>query len=884
MGQVISLNGEWEYSGRDHGTMQIPGVIEQCAAERDYYGEFRLKRGFSVPEKKEDQRFLLRFHGVSYTCTVYCNGKQAISHEGVWDAFAGDVTELIREGQNEIEVVLRKPDFDKKSPYFFRSVLFGFIPDIMLPFGGIWKDVELEVKNEIYFKDLKTVFRTEEEQIIITSDLCDGQNDTDILSTEVELTMLDGKRQIFTYPYSGKICCRLDHAEIWEPDAPAVYRGKVRLLRNGDTVDEKGFSGGFRKIRIENGEILINDKPFYMRGILHWGCYPEKMCPCPSYEEVRSELLKIREMGFNTVKHCLYFPPDYYYELCDEMGIVTWQELPLWLPADNGFIMDRIFSQYPAMLEIFRNHPSVVMASLGCELDGTIDSETLNKLYFMLKESMPEVIVCDNSGSGECFDGETDSESDIYDYHFYAELYNLNELLHEFTAGYRKKKPWLFGEFNDADTFRLNRDGKAKWWRDPDESKNLLRKVHKGFGSDQPVYYQDEILKKYEVSDEVTDLEYLSKEQMKDIRKFILETTRSFPEVKGYNITAIRDVPITSSGIFDDDMEAKADPEWMNRVNGDIVVSFQKDLARKWESGSDHFLNQDRFNYLAGEGLKGRFVLSNRSARDLEGNYRITVEDGAQVLGVSEGNVSVSAAGTVEMGQPRIFMPSVEEARRLTLRAELEWEEGTYENSWSIWVYPKKVPEQSVFIFDQRGVLNGAEEIFTVERVNEYEELRTLESGAILVTSVWGEEIRKAVARGVKVIALISEGAGISAVKVPFFREGITRITDHPAMSGIAHRGYAGIQFFGVAGDSALDRLSLMREHPDYKSLMRRYDARNFSVAEYAVEYTEGEGRVLMSTLNFCGGCGEQPSGFTQNKLAVKLLCDWITYLEGEQI
>ena len=92
-------------------------------------------------------------------------------------------------------------------------------------------------------------------------------------------------------------------------------------------------------------------------------------------------------------------------------------------------------------------------------------------------------------------------------------------------------------------------------------------------------------------------------------------------------------------------------------------------------------------------------------------------------------------------------------------------------------------------------------------------------------------------------------------------------------------------QFFCfMPPNSGLSFVVVQHLAPDYKSLMRRYDARNFSVAEYAVEYTEGEGRVLMSTLNFGGGCGEQPSGFTQNKLAVKLLCDWITYLEGEQI
>lgn len=882
MGETISLNGEWKYQGKEQGVMHIPGVLEQCPAERDYYGEFYLHRDIFIAEKRKGHRFLLRFHGVSYICSVYCNGILAAEHEGIWDAFETDITGMIREGKNEIGVYLRKPDFDRQSPYFFRSVLFGFIPDIMLPFGGIWKDVEIEIKNDVCFKEMKAVFRTKEKQILIGAALYHEPEEENI-TVETEIMTPDGGSQIFRSPYSREITCALDEIRRWDLDTPAIYRGIVRLICDGNAVDEERFTGGFRDIRIEDGEILINEKKFYMRGILHWGCYPEKMCPLPSYEEVRTELMKIKSMGFNTVKHCLYLPPEYYYELCDEMGIVIWQELPLWLPSQNEFLTARIFSQYPVMLEQFAAHPCVTIASLGCELDHTIEAETLNSLYSMLKEKMPEVIVCDNSGSGECFEGATDSHSDIYDYHFYPELYNLNELLHEFTAGYRERKPWLFGEFNDADTFRLWKGNKQVWWRDPDETKNLLRKVHKGFGSDQPVYYQSEILASYGVSEEVDGLEELSIRQMKDIRKFILETVRSFPEVKGYNITTIRDVPITASGIFDDDMRAKADGEWMAKINGGIVVAFQKDLARQWKSGGDRYLDKDRFGYFSGDRLRGRFVISNRSENLLKGTFRITLQDDTHVAAAVTGQLNVGAHEVRELAQPQIYMPAVDRTARMTLSAEAQWDGGKYENSWDVWVYPKEMTEQKVFVFDLQNILEGAEEYFSLERLGEYRDIRALSKGEVLVTTMWEKEIEEAAQRGVDVIALLPHGNGVPVVKVPFYREGVIKIMDHPAMEQTAHRGYAGIQFFGIAGECALDRRCLMKAHPGYKSLIRRYDARNFSVADYAVEYREGDGKVLMSTLNFGGGAGEQPDGFVRNRLAVKLMNDWIIYLQKGQ-
>ena len=880
--KTIDLNGKWEYKGNRTGWMTVPGVVEQIEDEREYCGVFRLKKTFVLDEKEADKRYVLNFHGVSYTCNVFCNGRMCGEHEGIWDAFKIEITDAVKVGENEIEVELRKPDFEKDSPYFFRSVLFGFIPDIMLPFGGIWKEVEIEIKEKYCFEDFSVLFNTEHKSAELEMKLSNMKDETEKLWVKAVLADPDGKVREWEIPYEDRVSLKLDEIVIWAPDSPAVYKGTVQLCSKEGIQDEAAFSGGFRKIRIENGEIYINDKPFYMRGILHWGYYPEKMCPDPSYEEVKTELLKIRDMGFNTVKHCLYFPPEYYYELCDELGIVTWQELPLWLPYCNEYLIDRIFSQYPKMINIFKQYPTVVLASLGCELDGTVGSETLNNLYYMLKKEMPEAIVCDNSGSGECFDGVKDSESDIYDYHFYAELYNLNQLMQEFTSGYRKKKPWLFGEFNDSDTFRLVKNKENKWWCSPLESKNPLRKVHKGFGSDQPVYYQDEILEKYGVREEAESLEKLSIEQMKDIRKFILETTRSFPEIKGYNITTLRDVPLTTAGMCDDEMECKVDPEWFRKVNGDVVVSFQKDLARIWKNGADRFFVRDRFNYVSEEKLHGRFSVSNRSEGSLDGEYIITLEDQGKVVCAYQKAMHIQPAETVELEQQGITMPVTGETKCLELRIRLTYGEKEYENSWFVWVYPKNVTERKIHVLDSAFHMEGIEDKFQVHRLADYDAVSGLKEGDILVTSQLGKSVKEAAKRGVKVIAFVSAGTELPIVNVPFYREAVIKIQDHPAMQNLEHRGFAGLQFLGVAGDKALEKIEFEKQYPCYKSLIRRFDARNFSTREYAVEFTEGRGRVILSTLNISGGKGEQPSGFTENKLAVKLLDEWIKYIDAE--
>ena len=157
------------------------------------------------------------------------------------------------------------------------------------------------------------------------------------------------------------------------------------------------------------------------------------------------------------------------------------------------------------------------------------------------------------------------------------------------------------------------------------------RLVHKGFGSDQPVYYQDEILAEYGVTDETADLDKLSIRQMHSIRKYILELTRTYPEITGYNITAIVDVPITSSGVFAEGMVPKLAPEAMQKINGEIVVSFSKDLGRIWKNGGDRFLAKDLYNYFSADDLAGRLVLSNHKGMDLNGTYEVSLVSGNDV-------------------------------------------------------------------------------------------------------------------------------------------------------------------------------------------------------------------------------------------------------------
>ncbi len=110
--------------------------------------------------------------------------------------------------------------------------------------------------------------------------------------------------------------------------------------------------------------------------------------------------------------------------------------------------------EYERLVRQARNHPSVILYSLGCELNRAIGPDILGPLFALVKSLGGDALVRDNSGSGGAYGGLLDEHAEYYDYHFYSDLQFFRGLIDEFSPRWRTAQPWLFGEFCDADTFR----------------------------------------------------------------------------------------------------------------------------------------------------------------------------------------------------------------------------------------------------------------------------------------------------------------------------------------------------------------------------------------------------------------------------------------------
>lgn len=188
-------------------------------------------------------------------------------------------------------------------------------------------------------------------------------------------------------------------------------------------------------------QLLVDGKPFRVRGVLHWGYYPELAAPWPSEERMRTEIRQMQEFGFNLIKFCLWVPPPRYYELCDEMGMLVWQEYPVW----NAPLVERgIVEEFRELFEQDAPYPCIILRTLTCEND-RVDPQLAAELIDLARKKIPGCLILDNSG-WLC----NERIGDFHDEHPY--LHNAQWRYYGRRMRGKLTKPLLLGETMIADT------------------------------------------------------------------------------------------------------------------------------------------------------------------------------------------------------------------------------------------------------------------------------------------------------------------------------------------------------------------------------------------------------------------------------------------------
>lgn len=880
---VISLDGEWEFSlAGQSGVFVAPGTWEAQGFPRRVDGPASFRKTFSVPVDWQGQRIELQFDAVSYYAEVSLNGQPLGTHTGLWSAFAFDVTEHLHFGaENELTLTVYEPG--ERFP--MRESLAGFLPDVCIPFGGIWQPARLVAFESAAVNDVRIATNPLTGAVSVSGNLSHTPQGT----LEVEIFDAGTPIGIWRTPAAdGSFEAQLvvDRAKLWSPDAPNLCLLEIRLVDHNGTVSARvRRKFGFRSLSRDSERLLFNGEPAFLRGALNWGWYPHILCPAPDEAAIRDEFRRVREFGYNMVKLCLYVPSPLYFDIADEEGMLLWLELPMWLPEVTPRLRQQAPIEYADILAQVHHHPSIVIYSLGCELGHGVDDALLEQLNNLLRGAVHNVLVCDNSGSGEAYGGLGFDFADFNDYHFYCDLHNFDPLVDHFRRDWRTPRPWIFGEFCDADDYRdleeiaAEHGGELPWWLVEQNPVHLVSII--GYSTQKTRMSQLDLGFRHQ------DIQRISRQQSFALRKNILEKVRRRSFMGGYVVTGLRDTPLATSAMFDDLKRPKYDADQFREFNADSVLVLEQGRARVWKNGGDRPAPVDRFNRVSGERLDYRMILSQTGAAlpDSSLHWALADLDGHTV---EEGRSPVTATAPTgipqEIAPISLTAPQVDTPQQFELTAELE---GTgIHNRWPIWVYPAiTMWPTHLALFDPSGSLNGLDDLLdAAENITHLADFSAL-MGKTLITSAFTPDVQAFVQAGGRALVMQTSAGSLPGRACPFWRESVKLLYNHPVLKQFPHQGYADMQFYNLATDYALDMDALQAGLPQVsavKPIFRRLDARLFTVHEYLVEAQIGAGTALLTTLRFAGGAGDQTAGLKANPAARFLLHELLSYLSTQ--
>jgi hypothetical protein len=884
---------EWEFRfDRDEHwrPIAVPGCWEDAGYPKDRPGPGWYRAQVHVPPEFAGRSVLLRFGAVSYACDVYANGRLCARHLGTWDSFEVDITDCVESGA-AFELLLRveKPASLSAGPasaavpgaFPLKTTLSGFLPYVWgHVFGGIWQPVELVAAGRVRFVTANAR-GTPDGRVEITAEL------TAPATVEIELhdpngALLVSERAEFAEAGSARSYTLSTSAlRPWSPADPALYTATLRV-----DGDERVVRFGLRSLRAAGATLLLNERPLYPRMILSWGWYADTLSPDPGPARVRADFARLKAMGYNGVKLCLWFPPQYYFDIADELGLLLWVELPMWLPDPDAHFRRQTPLEYERLVRLAAPHPSVILYSLGCELNRAVGPDILGPLYALAKQHGGGAVVRDNSGSGEAYGGLLNEFADYYDYHFYCDLQFFRTLVDFFSPRWRPEQPWIFGEYCDYDTFRLP-EGRASegqahpetlpWWFSQDASVNP-----QGARWQMDAPYLEERLRANGYLSRGAELERLSRLHGLLHRKYTIELTRTFREIGGYVITGETDTPISTAGMWDDTGRPKFAPEAFRAFNQDTVLALGWDKRRAWVNGGDRWAPWDTFSYTAGAIVRPHIVASHYGAATgtASVSWSVAFEGETPFAGGEAQTPFTLAAGDLrELLVAEFLAPPVATPCQATLRAEVRIGGDLTRNSWPLWFFPAGAWDgiNGVALLDPAHHLDGLTRLAPAVETARW----GVSTPDVVLATAWTPALDDFVRGGGRAI-LLHDAEGppgpIPVLPMPFWREAVRLCEAHPAWGDFPHDGWAALQFYGCAADHALDTASLGAE---VQPILRRVDTRTAHYHDYACELGWGAGRLLVSTLRFHGGNGDQPSGIARNTAAAYLLSRWVKHLLG---
>ena len=466
----LYLNDDWLFTEQFEDSLMAPEYPENtlqpvrlphtCKETPFHYFDESLyqmvsgyRRHLLIPKNWQGKRILLTFEGAAHDSTVFCNGKKVGEHHCGYTAFTVDLTDNVLYGQDNLLCVRLDSRENLNVPPF------GYVIDYMT-YGGIYRDVRLEVKEKVSLSDIfvhtAIDFRSSPVTAQITSEITLTESDENVTIRQYYMpkstaAAQESWRLLCEQTVSTDVSCDKEFSLtatitaplLWDTEEANLYILKTQLLYQDNTIlDETETRFGIREAVFKKDGFYLNGRKLRIRGLNRHQSFPYVGYAMPkSMQRLDADLLK-KELGLNAVRTSHYPQSHYFLERCDELGLLVFTEFPGWQHIGDDAWKAQAVANAEDMIRQYRNHPSIILWGIRINESPDDDAfyEKTNAVAHKLDPSRP-----------------TGGVRAMKKSHLLEDVYTYNDFLHdgEMPGCDPKKKvtsdmekPYLISEYN----------------------------------------------------------------------------------------------------------------------------------------------------------------------------------------------------------------------------------------------------------------------------------------------------------------------------------------------------------------------------------------------------------------------------------------------------
>ena len=396
----------WKAPRAEAKTTQVPWIIQE--AFPGYHGVAWYWRTFTAPEQPHASgRYLLRFWAVDYKAEVWLNGVPLGGHEGGEGVFVLDATKAVKPQEpNLLAVRVLNPTNEPIDGIVLSQVprrckVIPFRAGALYNDGGIVDSVELLVTPPVRIEDLHVRPDPQTGKIAVGANVRSTLEEAVPVELEFSvaptasgqtLRVARSDRTIAPGDTRIEATIDVDNPRLWQLNDPCLYRVSARVRQTGSpSFDQRSTRCGFRDFRFEEGYFRLNGKRLFLKCSHTSTHYPIGQHYPHDPDLARRDLLLAKAMGFNAIRFFCAVPTRYQLDLCDELGLMVYEESYAgWFLEPSPKMAERFDREISEMILRDRNHPSIVMWGL---LNETSDGALLRHAI----KTLPKVRALDET-------------------------------------------------------------------------------------------------------------------------------------------------------------------------------------------------------------------------------------------------------------------------------------------------------------------------------------------------------------------------------------------------------------------------------------------------------------------------------------------------------